>query len=112
MICDVQGTLIGARTPSELSKFIGKTNLPAGKQLPFVDAKAERWVFVVDYLTVSPLTIKKRWTKKDAIILFNKSKTAQEAGLEYPTSSLSSKRFDKFISELVDLILEANRSVK
>ena len=63
-------------------------------------------------MTVSPLTFKKRWTKREVIAVFNKSKTAREAGLEYPLTSLSSKRFDRIVREIVKLILNANKSVE
>jgi hypothetical protein len=41
--------------------------------------------------------------------LFNGSKTAREAGLEYPVRSLSSRRFDRIMGEIVKLILIAKK---
>jgi hypothetical protein len=111
VLCDVQGVLVGARTPKEFSKVIYSVNMPPGEQLPFIDASAEGWVLVVDHMTVSPVTFKKQWTKKEVIAVFNKSKTAREAGLEYPLSSLSSKRFDRILGEIVSLILNANKAM-
>jgi hypothetical protein len=61
-------------------------------------------------MTVSSLTFKKQWTKKEVIAVFNKSKTAREACLEYPLSSLSSKRFDRIFGEIVSLILNVNKA--
>ncbi len=112
VLCDVQGVLVGARTPRELSKVIGSIQLPAGEHLPLIDAAAEGWSLVVDYMTVSPLTSKKHWTKKEVIAVFNGSKTAMGAGLEYPLSSLSSKRFDRILREIVTLVLNADKSVE
>jgi len=43
VICDVQGVLIGARTAGQ---FVGQASavaLPAGGQLPLVDAGGEGW---------------------------------------------------------------------
>jgi len=112
VLCDVQGVLIGARTPSKLSEAIASIKLPAGEYLPFIDASAEGWALVVDLMTVSPLTFKKRWTKKEVIAVFNGSQTARRAGLEYPLSSLSSKRFDRILGDIVELVQDANKSVE
>jgi hypothetical protein len=60
-------------------------------------------------MIVSPLTLKKRWTKKEVIEVFNKSQTAKQAGLEYPLRSLSSKRFHRIAGEIVNLALSANK---
>ncbi len=80
--------------------------------MPVVDAAAEGWVLVTDVMVLSPLTHKKRWTKKEVIDLFNESKTAKQAGLEYPIRSLSSKRFDRIVGDIVELILSTNRSIE
>lgn len=112
VICDVQGVLIGAKTPGKLSEEVGSIDLPQGEYLPFVDAAAEGWVLDTDHKIVSPLTFKKHWTKKEVIELFNKSRTARQGGLEYPVRSLYSKRFDQIVGEIVELILSANKSVE
>lgn len=70
------------------------------------------WALVVDYMTVSPITFKKHWTKKEIIEVFNKSRTARESGLEYPLCSLSSERFDRILGDIVKLVLNANKSVE
>ena len=107
VICDVQGTLIGAQTPGKLAEVVDSIELPKGEQLPFIDADAEGWVLDTDHMIVSPLTFKKHWTKKEVIEVFNKSKTARQAELEYPVKSLSSKRFDRIVGDIVELILIA-----
>ena len=112
VICDVQGVLIGAQTPRKFSEVVGSIELPQGEQLPFIDAAAEGWVLDTDHMIVSPLTFKKHWTKKEVIKMFNQSKTARQASLEYAARSLSSKRFDRVVGEIVELILSANKSVE
>jgi hypothetical protein len=111
VICDAQGVLVGAETPKQLSDQLASIELTAKEQIPFIDATAEGWVLDVDHMIVSPLTFKKSWTKKEVIEVFNGSKTARQAGLEYPTTSLSSKRFDRIVREIVKLILSANKSL-
>jgi len=112
VICDVKGVLIGAETPPQLSEQLRSIELSPGEQIPLIDAAAEGWVLVIDHMMVSPLTFKKSWTKKEVIELFNKSKTAKQAGLEYPARSLSSKRFDRIAGEIVKLILNANKPLQ
>jgi len=112
IICDVQDILIAAETPKQLYDQIRSIELPAGEQIPVIDVTAEGWVLHTDLMVVSPLTLKKRWTKKEVIQLFNKSKTAKQAGLEYPLKSLSSKRFDWILGDVVRLPLNANKQLQ
>jgi len=101
--------LIGAKTPRQLSDQFASIEVAPGEQIPLIDANAEGWALDTDHMIISPLTFKKAWTKKEVIEMFNKSKTASQAGLEYPARSLSSKRFDRIIGEIVKLILIANK---
>jgi hypothetical protein len=112
VICDAHGVLIGAETPRQLSDQLALIEVAPGEQIPIIDASAEGWVLDTDYMVISPLTFKKSWTKKEVIEMFNKSKTASRAGLEYPARSLSSKKFDRIIGEIVKLILIANKPQK
>jgi hypothetical protein len=109
---DAKGVLIGAETPKQLSDQLHLIDLPPGEEIPLIDAAAEGWVLNLEHMIVSPITFKKSWTKKEVIELFNKSKTAKQAGFEYSARSLSSKRFDRIIGEIVKLILSANKSLK
>jgi hypothetical protein len=99
--------LIGAETPKQLSDQLRSIELTPGEQIPLIDSAAEGWVLDIDHMIVSPLTFEKSWTKKKVIEVFNRSKTARQAGLEYPARSLSSKRFDRIVGEIVKLILNA-----
>jgi hypothetical protein len=112
VICDAQGVLIGAGTHKQLSNQLALIDFAPGEQIPLIDSTSEGWVLDVDHMIVSPLTFKKSWTKKEVIEVFNRSKTARQAGLEYPERSLSSKRFERIIGEIVKLILIANKLVQ
>ena len=83
--------------------------MPPAENLPIIDAVGEDWVLHTDLMIVSPLTFKKRWTKKEIIEPFNNSKTAKDAGLNYPVKSLSSKRFDRVAGEIAKLALKADK---
>jgi hypothetical protein len=112
VICDAHGVLIGAMTPRQLSDQFALLEVLSGEQLPLIDTNAEGWVLDADSMVISPLTFKKSWTKKEVIKVFNASKTANQAGLEYSGRSLSSKKFDQIIIELVKLILIANKPLR
>jgi len=109
VICDVQGVLIGAKTPGQFVIQASGVALPPGEQLPLVDAGGEGWVLHTDEMVVSPFTFKKRWTKKEIIAMFNSSDTARQLGKQYSTKSLSCKRLDRVVAEIVALIASANQ---
>ena len=104
IILEVDGKIIGAEGPEQLEKDFASLSLPSGGHLPLVDSSGEGWALTVDHMVISPLTVKKRWTKKEVIALFNNSNSAKEANKAYSTKSISAKRFDRIISELVTLI--------
>jgi hypothetical protein len=112
VICAVQGVLIGAETPEQYMEQVGAMNLPPGELLPFVDATGEGWIFDTDHMIISPITSKKRWTKKEVIDMFNKSCTSKQIGKEYSSRSLSSKRFNRIMAEIVALIRSANKRLQ
>ena len=109
VICNVQGVLIGAKTPGQFVEQVSGAALPAGEQLPLVDACGEGWVLHTDHMIISPLTFKRRWTKKEIIAMFNDSEAARRLGEQYSTKSLSSKRVDRVVAEIAALIARANR---
>ena len=73
LICDVEGVLVGASSSEELEQELAGLDLPTAAQLPVIDASAEGWVLGTDHLVISPLTLKKRWTKKEVVTLYNSS---------------------------------------
>ncbi len=91
---------------------IRSIELPSEAQIPVLDVTGEGWVLHIDLMVLSPLTVKKRWTKKEIVELFNNSETARQAGLEYPLKSLSSKRLDRVIGEIASLILSVNKPLQ
>ncbi len=109
MIGDVTGILIGAKNHKQFIEQVAALNLDPDEDVPLVDATAEGWVLHTEYMVVSPLTLKRVWTKREVIDLFNNSDAAQQLGIEYPAGSLSSKRFDRIIAEIVTLILRARK---
>jgi len=112
VICDVGKALVGADSPEQLEAHLASLDLPAESQLPLVDANAEGWVFDTTHQVVSPLTFKKRWTKKEVIAMFNASTATRKLGRQYSDRSLSAKRFDRIMGEIVALIAAANNDLR
>jgi len=112
VICNVGEVLVGAESPDQLDAHLSSLDLPADSQLPMVDADAEGWVFDTTHYIVSPLTFKKRWTKKEVIAMFNHSTAARTLGGQYSERSLSAKRFDRIMGEIVGLIAAANNDLQ
>jgi len=92
VICDVGEMLVGADSPEQLEAHLASLDLPLESQLPVVDANAEGWVFDTTHQIVSPFTIKKRWTKKEVIAMFNASTAARKLGRQYSERSLQLRR--------------------
>lgn len=76
-----------------------------------VDATGEAWVLYIELSAISPLTIEKQWKKAQVVDLFNTSLNAQRAGLQYPHRSISNRRLDVVIRDVVELLGLAEQPV-
>jgi len=112
IICDLDGALIAARSHRGFVPQVGQADVQPGKHYTVIDATGEGWSLVSDCMVVSPLTFRKRWTKKRIIELFNNSDTAAKAGMAYSTRSLSSKRLARVVADITALVCSANRRVR
>ena len=110
LVCDAGSVLIGASSLQDFAAQVATLDLPPDGNLPVVDASAEGWVFNTEHGVLSPLTTKKRWTKKEGIAMFNSSDAASTLGGQYSERSLSAKRFDRILTEIVKLIRSANKT--
>ena len=104
MLANIEGYFIGAKTPKELSIKLTKTQLDRDKSYDMVDFTGEGWSLYASIMVISPLTLKKRWTKREIIKLFNERENIELAeGKKYSEKSLSAKRLGMIISDLVEL---------
>lgn len=104
MVGNIEGYFIGAKTPKELSIKLRKIQLDQDKSYDLVDFTGEGWSLYVPKMVISPLTLKKRWTKREIIKLFNERENMEFAeGKKYSEKSLSAKRLDKIIFDLVEM---------
>ncbi len=106
IICNVDGDLIVARSPKSFQNALDEYALEDGRVYDIVARSSESWGLHSDQMIVSPVTFKKRWTKREVIDLFNDSR---QMTTEYSTKSLSSKRFEKIFNDVVDLIVKARK---
>ncbi len=103
VVSNIDGVFIGAKTPEELSIELGKLHLDRDTSYDLVDFTGEGWSLYVPKMVISPLTLKKRWTKREIIKLFNERKNIELGeGKKYSEKSLSAKRLDKIILDLVE----------
>ncbi len=107
IICNIDGELVAGSTAQQFEQRIGKVTLPSGRTFNIVDANGEGWVLHTELSVISPLTLDKHWTKSRVIEMFNASLNAQRAALQYPRRSLSNRRLDAVIRDVVELVTQA-----
>ena len=104
MVTNIEGHFIGAKTPKDLIRKLTKIQFDPDKSYGMVDFTGEGWSLYAPKMVLSPLTLKKRWTKREIIKLFNERENIELAeGKKYSEKSLSAKRLNKIISDLVEI---------
>ena len=104
MVSNIEGYFVGAKTPKDLSIKLIKIPFDRDKSYDMVDFTGEGWSLYLPKMLISPLTLKKRWTKREIIKLFNERENIKVAeGKKYSEKSLSAKRLDKRIFDLVEM---------
>jgi hypothetical protein len=71
---------------------------------PVVDSTLEGFEYYPELDTISPLTIKKRWTKRELIDRVNSRENKSEGEVSYAKTSLSNKTCHRVVRDLVDLL--------
>jgi hypothetical protein len=105
----LDGRLFAAKSAMALAKELAELHLRAEIHYPAIDATGEGWgLYVFAKVTVlSPMVMKKRWTKREVIQRYNSRQNRGEDDSPYPEKSLSSKRLDRIIREIAELLLAA-----
>ncbi len=106
LLVDVDGHLIAARSEGMLAQQLSCLDLTKSNY-DVIDSTSEGWTLDVRQMAISPLTFKNRWTKLEVIRLYNERQNKKEDEEPYPTRSLSSKRFDRILSDIVELTARA-----
>ena len=103
IVCAVGEELISTGSPTAFQRQVERLDLRGGKVLDIVDATGEGWAFHAELMIVSPLTLKKRWTKSAVIRLFNESENARRIGGVYRVTSLSGRTLTRIIADVAAL---------
>lgn len=83
---------------------LSSTPIADNSYIQVVDSTGEEFWYSPDHHVLSPGFSFKRWTKKRVIEAFNSSSNAMESMQEYSIKSLSSKRLDKIIRDICELL--------
>ena len=104
VIVDIDGILVCGRSAITLAKRLSKLINIQDKSYNAIDSTGEGWSFYSDNWVLSPLCIKKRWTKLEIIRLYNFRKNKTSDHDTYSEKSLSSKRLDRVFIDIFDLL--------
>ena len=72
-----------------------------GDPRPVIDARAEGFAFYPDLETITPLTLKKDWTKAEIVALYDARK---RPGAPAYTRSLPNRKLAEVVSDIVALL--------
>ena len=72
-----------------------------GNPRPVIDARAEGFAFYPDLETITPLTLKKDWTKAEIVALYHARK---RPGASTYTRSLPGRKLTEVVSDIVALV--------
>ncbi len=107
IICDFEGLLVAAKSEISFTRQLDNLVINIEKSYPLISVSGEGWMFLPKHLSVSPLSKKKKWFKKDIIELYNGRKNPGSDGKQYSDKSLSAKRFEKIFKDIVELLLDS-----
>jgi hypothetical protein len=101
IICNIDNYVFSARTEHDFLKKITTLKFDQKLQYDVIDFNIEGWSFVPDLMVISPLTIKKNWTKKEINDLVNNRNNKNN---KKPYILKLYKQLNVIFSELVEYI--------
>ena len=106
MICDLNGYLVGAESPTALQRCLAGVDLTTERKVRLVDATGESWMLLPEKMIMAPAFPMGKWRKIEIIRLFNESRNAKEGGRRYPERVIANRRLDTIIRDIAGLISE------
>lgn len=100
LLVETDSCLIGAKSLKDLENKIESSDFQSKSSYHVIDSKGEGWSYYHDMDLISPLTVKKRWFKKEIIDLHNSFIEDDEK--QFIGKSLSSKTLSILINEIVE----------
>jgi hypothetical protein len=110
IIIEIDGLVISARSKQGLEKKLSGIPLVPGRMYQAVDSIGATWDLYVDGMMLSPLTLRKRPTKKELIALVNGRTNKRLDETPYPEKSLSAKTFERVFEDLVNITVRVEIS--
>ena len=109
VLVDLDERLVAAKSAKSLLQKLSDLELPVNTDYPVIDVTGEGWGLYLfpSAAALSPMAVKKRWSKREIIHLYNERKNRSKDDSLYCEKSLSSKRLDRIIGEIAKLLLEA-----
>lgn len=105
VLVDTGTELIVLRTAGEGDRLL--PGLEKDVKMDVIDAKVEGFAYVPQHHTITPLTLKKSWTKAEIIALYNARKPL-DAPPYAPT--LASRKLAQVFADVVELVRPPRRS--
>jgi hypothetical protein len=112
IICRIDNTLLAAKSGAELDSKLKSLGSIADGHYDVIDGSGQGWSLNTEYMVVSPICIKSRWTKKEIIQMYNNSRCSEMTGEKYSEKSLSAKRVDRIVADVAKLISDANKKMQ
>ena len=100
-------TLYPAFDIQELAQNCVKSTLSDGETLiKAIDSSGEEFWYTPEKFVIAPGFFCKKWTKKKIVELYNKDLDENQKEHQYSTKSLSSKRLNKIVLDICNLLNE------
>jgi hypothetical protein len=100
LLLDTGTELIALHGPEECEARLPPLAL-TGQPRPVIDARAEGFGFYPDLEAITPLTIKKDWTKAEIVALYHERKRSDAPAY---TRSLPNRKLTDVVSDIVALV--------
>lgn len=112
ILIETDKRMFGIPTPGHFDKLKTNNLFQTKKHYKVIDGSGEGWAYYPEHDVISPLTIDKRWTKKQIIDLFNAALKSQNIENQFVCKSLSNKRLDEIIYFLVQFSIGIEKQIK
>jgi hypothetical protein len=104
LICEIDGCLVGAKSSAEFRRRLARFDFSTLKDFKAIDANGEKWMLLPDKMVLAPKFTIRPTRKIEIIHWFNESETAKLAGLRYPEQLIKSRRLDRIVADLEELL--------
>ena len=106
LICDLNGYVVAAESPTALQRCLAGMDLPTARKVRLVDTTGESWMLLPEQMIVAPGFVTRMWRKIEIIRLFNESRNAKESGKRYPERVIANRRLDTIIRDITGILSE------